>query len=325
MNLRLNFAFRTGRLLRIIIAVAVVSQVHVASAQELNLVPRFVRQGFDPNYPTARTFLDACLNMDQWPSVRSVTGYLGYWDNLSDTDNATLQTCFQNMNAVFLGLSIEDGVWGAVCSTGDACFNIVQPRIAALRNLGAPPILLRMQEPFTKCKFTSGCTKTYIADQIARYMQLMRSAFPGIKIADIEAYPFNTYNELFADIDALNGATGAIGTARLEYFEIDHDWQRPDWTFAEIRTLKTNVNLYGMAFGVIFWNSPAPEDDTGDFDWWFFVLTQGGKYKDAGIVPDIYTVESWRHYIPHNTIPESDQLTFMGTVRDFRSRGFFPR
>src|SRR5260370_17336520 len=87
-------------------AVTLISQAHSASAQELNLVPRFVRQGYDPQYPTAHTFLDACLNLDQWSYVRSVTSYLGYWDNLNDTDSGLLSSCFQNMNANGLRLSI---------------------------------------------------------------------------------------------------------------------------------------------------------------------------------------------------------------------------
>jgi len=191
---------------------------------------------------------------------------LGYWDNLNDTDSGLLSSCFQNMNANGLRLSIEAGAWDAGCATGDQCFSREQPRLQALVSLGAPPILLRMQEPFSNCKSTAGCTPSYVADQIASYMKLMRGAFSGIRIVDIEGYPFNTYLDLAGDINALAQSTSAIGTGMPEYFEIDHDWQRQDWNFIEVNDLKIVSNAWGMAFGVIFWNSTAPETDTNNAD-----------------------------------------------------------
>jgi hypothetical protein len=302
-----------------------IGHTHVADAQELNLVPRFVRQGIDPRYPTAYTFLDACLNFGQWAYVKSVTSYLGYWDNLNDTDNASLAACFQNMNATGLQLSIEAGAWAPGCSTGENCFRIVQPKLQALVSLGAPPILVRMLEPFTTCLFTPGCDSNYVADQVAVYMQLMRNTFPGIRIVDLEGYPDNNYSRLSGYMSALAQSTSRIATPMPQYFELDHDWQRSDWNFNDIRDLYDLSHSYGMAFGVVFWNSTVPENETLDSAWFCPVNDQGQLYSDAGVVLDMYTIESWRYYIPHDTIPEDTRFTFMDTARAFRANGYFPR
>jgi hypothetical protein len=55
----------------LVMSLCLLCHVGAASAQQLNLVPRFDRFS-----SSATTFLDACLNLDQWSSIRSVTNYL---------------------------------------------------------------------------------------------------------------------------------------------------------------------------------------------------------------------------------------------------------
>src|SRR5438876_4626956 len=104
--------------------------------------------------PSSTPFLDACFNTNQWPTTLPVTGHLGYWDNLNDVNGSTLSSCFANMNAVGLQLSIEsDALDPPACgSTGAACYNAVAWKWQNMRNLGGPLTLIRMQEPYTKSK-----------------------------------------------------------------------------------------------------------------------------------------------------------------------------
>src|SRR5262245_28536009 len=68
--------------------------------QWMSHVPRTTLGG----YP--QPFFDACLNMDQWSSVLTVTAYLGSFDHdLNSADDPTLAACFSNMRQVGLGLT----------------------------------------------------------------------------------------------------------------------------------------------------------------------------------------------------------------------------
>jgi len=126
--------------------IAVCAYPLMATAQSINVVPT-ARHG---NYPT--TFLDACLNMNSWPNVRSVTSYLGSFDgDLVHASDATLSTCFTNMRNAGLKLSIEVAAFqpSPGCGLGIECFNQLAPKLDHWISLGVPQMLIRMQEPLT--------------------------------------------------------------------------------------------------------------------------------------------------------------------------------
>ena len=91
-----------------------------------------------------------------------------------------------------------------------------------------------------------------------------------------------------------------------------------------LNALRNTAHANGMAFATIFWGADSP-NSTNSYDWYRATLTQGSYYQAAGIVPDMYTLESWLPYIPALTVPESDITRFMGTAAEFRSQGHFPR
>src|SRR5262245_17054279 len=76
-------------------------------AQELQVVPSTHTDR------APRTFMDACLNVDRWPTVFGRTTYLGAvsWQLRPDrASDRALASCFSRMNANGLSLSLEVGI-----------------------------------------------------------------------------------------------------------------------------------------------------------------------------------------------------------------------
>lgn len=87
--------------------------------------------------------------------------------------------------------------------------------------------------------------------------------------------------------------------------------------------IENYAHSLGWTFGYIF-GSPANRG----WSWHNQALYMGSWLKAYGIVPDIYTFESWETNLdPPVTNPESvwgDRGPFMGTAHYFRAQGLFP-
>lgn len=301
------------------IAFALVLSTRVLAAQTMDLIPRAAFGG----YPTQ--FFQACLNLNSWSTVRSVTEYLGSFDgDLNTADDPTLATCFTNLRNAGLKLSIEAAAFspGGGCGLASECFASLQPKLQRFRDLGAPSILLRMQEPLTVGRF-KGWAFDDIVWQTADFVRLMRTNFSDIKIASVEAYPYNWDSLLFLWINRLHNESLAMGAQPPEFFELDHDRNAGGWSWSQVASIANAARGWGWGFGYIF-GSPKPPNPT----WHQAALSMGLGCQLNGIIPDHYTFESWEEDgDPAQTIPETSPGSsgyFMGTVREFRASGYFP-
>jgi hypothetical protein len=132
--------------------------------------------------------------MSQWPTAGAVTNSLGSFSaDLFNADDSSLASCFSNMNAAGLELSIEISPYDPTgCGTGQQCFDGVQPLLSHLRNdLGAPPIRIRMDEPLTKAR-EHGANQGDAINNTVIFMGNVRANYPEMKITSIEAYPYNS-------------------------------------------------------------------------------------------------------------------------------------
>lgn len=292
--------------------------IHNADAQWMNQVPRATR-----GYP--QTFLDACLNLDAWPSVRSVTEYLGsFTHDLDAGDDPSLAACFSNMRAAGLKLSIEAAAFqpGSGCGLGVECFNSQVPLFNRLIALGAPQILIRLQEPLTEGR-KGGWALDDIVFQTTDYVYHIRQNYTDFKVSSVEAYPFNSVHLLHWWIARLHEEARAWGIAPPEYFEVDHDRNACCWSWSDVWILQDSARSFGWGFAYIFGSPVAPGET-----WHQSALRMGTGCWANEIVPDLYTFESWEPSDPPRTIPETEpgqNGVFMGTVRDFRTLGLFPR
>jgi hypothetical protein len=225
-----------------------------------------------------------------------VAGQLG---TISNVDDGVLATCFSNMRAVGLQLSLEIGAIDPLCGgcTPESRFyNEVAPIIGRLINLGAPLTLLQLQEPYTNARYAGGGTCDFncaqsLADQNARYIQLIRNAGWGVQILLEEAFPYNPVELLtFWDFQLMNHCA-SYGTQRPEYFEIDHDWryQGGPWSWDDVGLLRDVIHGRNAQFGVIFWgaeddNSHNDADWANDVNYQGFTLSRCPQYRSRRLL-----------------------------------------
>jgi hypothetical protein len=308
------------------IALSLFGAISVANAQWMNLVP-----ATQANPP--QPFLTACFNMNQWPTVKSVTASLGaILSDFAVSDSATLASCFATMSSAGLKLTMEAAPLQPTpqtpggCGLASDCFwNHVHPQLTRLIGLGAPPIRVRMQEPLTTATYYAQWNQNDVVNQVLVFLQLMRAYFPSVKVTLIEAYPFNSGPTLNWFMAAVTAGAQSIGIQPPDEFELDWDPYAPGWSYTDIGSMFTQAHSVGWTFAVIFTGGPCG-GCTDDGIWYAGVMEKGlGIWSEAGLTLDNYTFESWEQYIPSQTIPETSQLTFMGTVEDFRAAGYFPR
>src|SRR5260221_3026500 len=98
-----------------------------------------------------RSFLDACMNVDRWPTLYERTTYLGAvsWQLRPDrASDSTLARCFAQMNVHDLKLSLEVGITSIV-ATGSEAYQIGWSEWQRYQDLGAPLAALFIDEPLT--------------------------------------------------------------------------------------------------------------------------------------------------------------------------------
>jgi hypothetical protein len=298
-----------------------------AHAQWMSLIPRSEFGGFP------QTFLDACLNMNQWPTPGGVTNSLGSFAGDLGTganqDPGSMAACFTNMRNAGLELSIEaaalqpPGTPGG-CGLGQDCFNWLAPILDQLIALGAPQINIRMQEPLTDAR-NVGYPDNDAVNQTVIFMQNLRNNYPGIKITSVEAYPYINGTWIRWWMGAINEACANAGIAHPDAIELDHDIVLSGTSndvFNDIQSTQNIAHLYGWQFNVIFCAMVA---DPSDYNFFTQLLFRGQAYMQHGVIPDNYIIESWEHTSPTFTVPETSPYTFMYDAAQFRLQGFFPR
>ena len=305
-----------------------------ATAQQLELYPA---QGEAGSGIAPKPFLEACLNMNSWSATRRSTSYFGVADyalaSYAESHAAEVATCFRNMNAAGLGLSLGTAALKQWCTTGQECFDGLSRLWNRLISLGANLEVLEIDEPLTMVLglpyWPLPRDFDYAVEQTAEFIRLVRQYYPRVRIVEQEAYPAMDTETLRSWIRALANACAARGVRGPDYFEIDHDWNTRfgtgtyEWNWSDIRSLLNEAHGAQMGFGVIFWRAGAryPETDEG---WYNGVMDQGAWYAAEGIVPDLYSILSWLP-VPERTVPDVLYGTsFMSTVRTFVATGRFP-
>jgi hypothetical protein len=162
-----------------------------------------------------------------------------------------------------------------------------------------------------------------IVFQTLDYMYHMRTSYSGITFASVEAYPQVPRSTIQTYITRLHQEAPNWGISPPRYFELDHDRNRSGWTWADVTGLRNHARSLGWLFGYIFGSPVKP-----GFTWHQWALNSGDAMKTFGITVDHYTFESWEASDPCCVVPETAPGSggfFMGTVREFRSSGYFPR
>ncbi|MCC7009470.1 MAG: chitobiase/beta-hexosaminidase C-terminal domain-containing protein [Acidobacteria bacterium] len=264
-------------------------------------------------------FLEACLQGDEWPDVRNRTLYFGSTIGIAALGDDELTACFRAMRRQRLQLTVEAGVINDGVTDAAALFAKDAPQFRRLIRLGAPLSVVFLQEPWTS---TSESPLTYaeVVAETAEWMSLAQRAFPGLRLILQEAYPYRSADALISFIGDVNAAAVTSGARPLDGFELDHDWNIPAWTPADIVRLGEATRGRGMTFSIILWPAGPPTGDDCAFgrriarqlrDLYGPAAVPPGQ----AIAPDMWSIESWSE-IPAAILPETGRCTFMAGARD---------
>jgi hypothetical protein len=291
---------------------------------------------------TPQAFLDACFNMGAWPTVLANATYLGVSDapldnNASDGDKAA---CFSQMNAHGVQLSLEIGAVKGGCSTDGNCYNQNYFHWSHFQDLGAPQIILRMDEPLWAVWSDNwfGPNKknlSYAVTKTADWIQNVRSdpRFAAFTIVDIEPFPASgdpgdavSVGLLTQWMNALHAECAARGIACAQVFEVDHQIETGGSVY-DLQNLMGAAHNVGMAFSVIYTNAYGSGGSSNNCDFAQAIENRGAAYVNSGGVPfvwDWFTIESWEPN-PSTTVPElGGGCTFMRAVNSFMDDGWYP-
>jgi hypothetical protein len=142
------------------------------------------------------------------------------------------------------------------------------------------------------------------AQDVAVYVQGIRSVFPDVRIGAIET----ANHSVEAVADWVNAYRLVMGKD-LDYFSLDTDYARPNWA-KEARAIEDYLRGRGMEFGIFY---RGDEDDTSSAEWVAKAEQRFVEYEViAGGRPERAIFQSWHPY-PDHVLPESNSsaLTYL--------------
>jgi hypothetical protein len=296
------------------------TRAHV-SAQNLQLVPSTHTDR------APQTFLDACMNVDKWPTLYGRATYLGAvsWQLRPDrASDATLMRCFARMRAVDLQLSLEVGITSIV-ATGREAYELGWPEWKRYQDLGAPLTAFFIDEPLTNGMRDLGLSYANVVSETASFIVLVRQnpRLRSIRLVLIEAYPHLDASTIIDFINDVNNTAASRGAAGLDGLQIDHAWDgiRP-WSGSDLGSMSAAAHRRRMEFSIIFYAAMPFANPTNDCDFRARLYQQWNAYRTNridyyGFYPDLYTIQSWDQ-LPSGTTPESTvACTFMEGAKEW--------
>jgi hypothetical protein len=164
----------------------------------------------------------------------------------------------------------------------------------------------------------------YGVAETVSFVAMMRQAYPGARLGDIEPYPALNGDELETAIHGIQKACAAQGIKGLEFFRLDVDWdlfeQRKLGSWVEVKRIGDVCRARGIAFSMIFWAADQPRLASKNVatarSWRDGVMRQAQAYRDVGGSPDEIVIQSWLH-TPEHAVPETSPETFTASVLEF--------
>jgi hypothetical protein len=270
---------------------------------------------------------------DQWPRTRAQTGGILYADHaFSDFSDAELRVWFGQLAQWELKLELEVGgvkEWGV---TGAGTFAGEKAAWERIERLGGRIASIAMDEPLCCVRFAMHKPDDYAVTETAKFIAVVRQAYPKMLIGDIEPYPSLSVEEHQRWIDALEQKLAATGVRGLDFYRIDPDWASFDLagkgSWAGIRQIEHFCRTRKIPFSLIYWASEEPHLQrrglAGSSTWFTGVMHEGEAYALAGGAPDQYVIESWID-APSYALPETDHSTFTGAAMDFLAKFAIPK
>jgi len=237
-----------------------------------------------------------------------------------DASDAELRQVVQGLQQRQLALAVEAGPLNASssCGQGVESFAGIEEglRIAQrIKQAGGTLHLIVLDEPYFFGHFYDGphtCrwTDQYIAQQVGKYIQSMRSVFPDVRVGDTEPLAGSAHA---AQYQAWIVAFQAVNGYNLDFLHLDVDWNRADWP-QEVKSIEEFGRVRGVEVGLIYTGNWS---DANDEAWLSMAGERVKQYElQTGGKLEHVLFQSW-HDKPDRVLPESDPYTFTGFIRNY--------
>jgi len=287
-----------------------------------------------PAAPDGRCWRELFTRPEEWKETREFVSVLGYAGQQLDKQfsDDELRAWLPAIERWGLKLGLEVGAvkpWG---TTGAKVFEIERRMWDRFQALGGKVHALAMDEPLCCVRKDLKKPDSYAVEETAQFIALVRKHYPGVRIGDIEPYPFVQVADLVAFIDALQDRLKTIGVRGLDFFRLDVDWVNfvvgKPGNWADVKKLELACRARKIPFSLIYWaadyghlKSRGLADDPA---WYVGVMRQAHDYLMVNGRPDQFVIESWVG-APSRAVPESGDWTFTRSVRDFARKLVNPR
>lgn len=202
-----------------------------------------------------------------------------------------------------------EGIEG-FAGTGEG--NLIADRI---EKAGGSLDLIALDEPYYYGSIYAGpnaCgwSAEKVAEEVAQYVDLMRSRFPAVIVGDTEPTPLpvqtDTYTSWLETFREVNGYD-------LGFLHLDIDWARTNWP-SMVGEIVAFGRSFGVPIGMIYiGNGSDPSDEVN-------VSIMGARAlrleDEFGVDPAHVLFQSWVDR-PDRVLPESEPYTFTWLVRAY--------
>jgi hypothetical protein len=273
---------------------------------------------------------------DAWRQTRQHIGGIAYADHWlnSQFDDAELRAWLPQLTRWHLKLGLEVGAVKPQSPTGQRAFDVDHPHWDRFIAAGAHIDSIAMDEPLVTTLRNLHQPTQYGIEQTAQFVALVRHAYPGMAVGDIEPYPSFQPEEVLQWVDALQARLRQLGVRGLDFLRLDVDWMhfhpgdakgRLGWQGAGM--IEAGCHNRGLSFSLIYWAADYPAlrhaGRQTATTWTDGILDEAARYAAVGGTPDELVVESWLmsadEAVPEHAIPETDRNTMTGSVLSLES------
>jgi hypothetical protein len=272
----------------------------------------------------------------EWQDARALVAGLGYWPWLLNQhfSDEELRAVFARLRAWQIGFGLETPVykgsgWGYDGKPLDAAGAMTQFGLFEERFLraGMPePRWIAFDEPIYAARHAAprhveaADRLRHGADEVTRFVAMMRRSHPRVRLGDIEPYPALSVAEITGAVASVQRMCGEQRARGLDFLRLDVDWSlfaAGQGSWAEVRSIEQFCRRTKLRFSLIYWAAEeprlSPERRADPHVWRDGILKQAAAYRSVGGAPDEVVVESWLH-TPQHAVPATDSTTFTASV-----------
>ena len=235
--------------------------------------------------------------------------------NIPAFSDAQLQEMFSFLKLHNIAFALE---WGPLtvsggCGAGIEGFTGIaaQTIIDRVKANGGTLSYIAMDEPFQHAHDVCNWTPQQVAANAAVGLNILKAAFPGLIIGDVEVVPNISESDWLqqypAWMDAFHEATGS----KLAFFDCDTGFTAT-W-MNDATALRAEIAARGIMFGVIY---DGFQSDSSDVQWLTHAQQNFTNFELTYGQPDRAILQSWQAH-PINSLPETTPYTFTWLIDQY--------